>query len=296
MANTIGRRKGIGSLVSVLFFSILLSGPAGGAEMKGLRICGDPDNLPYSNERQEGFENKIAELLAKDLGATLTYFWWPHQRGVVRNTLQADNCDVLIGIPKGYDLVLWTKPYYRTGYVIAYPKCRGYQVASLDDPVLKRLRIGVHFNTPPFEALGERGIRENLVEYSLFFDYRVADATQRPAKVMEDLYQGAIDVAVVWGPMAGYAAKQHTASPLELVPLQDSGRIPMTFEISMGVKKGNRDLKALLEGALDRRQAEIRQILEGYGVPLLASTTPPPAAGGAPGENQSSSVRGGHPQ
>jgi mxaJ protein len=277
----------IGLLVVVPFLSLLQSGPATGAELKELRICADPDNLPYSSERLDGFENKIADLLAKDLGAVLSYYWWPHQRGLVRNTLQAGNCDVLIGIPKGYDLVLWTKPYYRTGYVIAYPKSRGFQIASLDDPMLKRLRIGVHLNTPPFEALGERGIRDNLVGYSLFFDYRVADAADRPAKVMDDLYQGAIDVAVVWGPLAGYSARQHRASSLELVPLQDNGTIPMSFEMSMGVKKGNKELKALLEGALDRRQAEIRKVLEDYGVPILAFATPPPSAGKGPsGEHQ----------
>lgn len=290
------RWKSILLLACGLLLPFLSSGPAGGAELKDLRVCGDPDNLPYSNQRLEGFENKIADLLARDLGASLSYFWWPHQRGLVKNTLQAGNCDILIGIPKGYDLVLWTKPYYRTGYVIAYPKGRGYQVASLDDPILKRLRIGVHFNTPPFEALGERGIRDNLVEYSLFFDYRVADASQRPAKVMDDLYQGAIDVAMVWGPMAGYSAKQHKSSSLVLVPLEDSGHIPMTFEISMGVKKGNKDLKAVLEAALDRRQAEIRKILEDYGVPLFASAAPgPSAAAGPAGESQQSSGQPAQP-
>jgi mxaJ protein len=287
MLRGINGRNASGLLVLVLFLPLMLSGPARGAELRELRICADPDNLPYSNERLEGFENKIADLLAKDLGAALSYYWWPHQRGLVRNTLQAGNCDALIGIPKGYDLVLWTKPYYRTGYVIAYPKSRGFQVTSLDDPILKRLRIGVHLNTPPFEALGERGIRDNLVGYSLFFDYRVADAAERPAKVMDDLYQGAIDVAVVWGPLAGYSARQHRASYLEMVPVQDNGAIPMTFEMSMGVKKGNKELKTLLEGALDRRQAEIRKVLEDYGVPILAFATPPPSAGKVPpGEHQ----------
>lgn len=297
MANRIGILGGMGLLISVLVLPYILDESAGGVELKELRICADPDNLPYSNERLEGFENKIADVLAKDLGETLTYFWWPHQRGLVRNTLQADKCDVLIGIPKGFDPVLWTKPYYRSGYVIAYAKGRGYQISSLDDPILKRLRIGVHLNTPPYAALAERGILNNLVEYPLFFDHRVADADHRPAKVMEDLFQGAIDVAIVWGPLAGYSAKQHAAASLELVPLQEGSPLPMTFEMSMGVKKGNRALKTQLEEALDRRQAEIRKILEDYGVPLLASTTPSPSGGkGEAGDREQSPGRTGRPQ
>ncbi|MGH7350971.1 MAG: quinoprotein dehydrogenase-associated putative ABC transporter substrate-binding protein, partial [Candidatus Methylomirabilales bacterium] len=140
----------------LLLIPSVLVGEAQGAEVKELRVCADPNNLPYSNERREGFENKIAELVAKELGATLTYYWWPHQRGLVRNTLRAEQCDVLIGIPKDYDPVLATKPYYRTGYVIAYRKDRGFQIGSLDDPILKKIKIGVHSDTPPHLALAER--------------------------------------------------------------------------------------------------------------------------------------------
>ena len=118
-------------------------------EPKELRVCADPDNLPYSNEKLEGFENKIAALIAQDLGAKLTYTWWPHQRGLIRRTLNDGRCDVLIGIPKGYDPVLWTKPYYRTTYVIASEKNRGPEIASMDYRILPRVRIGVHVNTPP---------------------------------------------------------------------------------------------------------------------------------------------------
>src|SRR4029450_8589043 len=121
------------------------------ADVTELKVCSDPDNLPYSNERLEGFENKIAEIVAQDLGVPLTHYWWPHQRGLVRNTLRADACDVLIGIPKGYDLVTWTKAYYRSAYVIAYPANRGLKIASLDDPALRQVkRIGVHMGTPPY--------------------------------------------------------------------------------------------------------------------------------------------------
>jgi mxaJ protein len=264
------KRQRIGVLSVLVIISSLLGGGAFGEEAKELRVCADPDNLPFSNQRLEGFENKIAALISKDLGATLIYYWWPHQRGLVRNTLRSEKCDVLIGIPKGFDPVLWTKPYYRTAYVVAYPKSKGFKIRSLDDAILKQVKIGVYLNTPPYDALGERGISENVVGYSLFYDYGGADPTRRPGRLIEDLFAGTIDVAIVWGPMAGYFGKKPNAPALELVPLQNNGSIPMTFEISMGVRKGEKELKTRLEEAIDRRQAEITKVLENYGVPLLA--------------------------
>ncbi len=254
----------------LLLIPCVLVGEAQGAEVKALRVCADPNNLPYSNERREGFENKIAELVAKELGATLAYYWWPHQRGLVRNTLRAEQCDVLIGIPKDYDLVLATKPYYRTGYVIAYRKDRGFQIRSLDDPVLKKVKIGVYSETPPHQALAERNlIGDNLVQYSLFFGW---DSEEHLAKPVQDLIGGEIDVAMAWGPIVGYYAKKYSASFLEMVPLQeDDPHTPMSFEISMGVRKGDKELRARLDEVLSTRQAEIRKILEEYGVPLLAT-------------------------
>jgi mxaJ protein len=266
---------------------ILLTGSAFGAELKELRVCADPANLPYSNERQEGFENKLAELVAQDLGVPLRYFWWPHQRGLVRNTLGADKCDVLIGIPKGYDLVTWTKPYYRSAYVFTYLKARGLGLRALDDPSLRTLRIGVHRGTPAEDVLAEKGVIENVVSYPLFHDPRDQDPAHLPTKLVEDVIAGTLDVAVVWGPWAGYYVKKQSVAVLEVVPIEDAGSIPTTFEVSMGVKKGQRELKALLEGVIDRRQAEIRQVLDQYGVPLLAlkppSASPPPPGAGAPG-------------
>lgn len=242
---------------------------ASGGDLKELRVCADPDNLPFSNRKLEGFENKIAEVIAKELGAELTYFWWPHQRGLVRRVLRPGNCDVMISIPQGWDPVLWTKPYYRSAYVIVYPKARGFTITSLDDPALKKLKIGVYINTPPGEALAKRDLLSNMVSYSLFYDYQ----NDRPGKIIQDVIAGEIDVAVVWGPMAGYVAKKLDAS-LELVPLQDGDPgNPFSFEFSMGVREGNKALKAQLEAALNKRQAEIRKILEDYGVPLLALGT-----------------------
>ena len=135
------------------------------AQPAALRICGDPDNLPYSNEKLQGFENKIAAVIAADLGATPSYTWWPHQRGLVKNTLDAGTCDVIFGMPEGLETVLGTKPYYRSSYVIAYRKGAGHAVSSLDAPELKKLRIGVYANTPVEESLARRGLLDHLTAH-----------------------------------------------------------------------------------------------------------------------------------
>jgi mxaJ protein len=254
-------------------------------QSKSLRVCGDPDNLPYSNEKLEGFENKIAAVVAGDLGAAVKYAWWPHQRGLVKNTLDAGTCDVIFGVPEGLETVLGTKPYYRSSYVIAYRKDGGHAVASLDAPELKQLRIGVYANTPVEESLARRSLLDHLTAYSLFFDPQ--GDRDRPAKLLDDLIAGKVDVAIPWGPLAGYYAKKLNA-PIELVPLPDEVGVPLSFSIGMGVKKGNRDLKNQLEAAIDHRQSEIRSVLEEYGVPLAAALAPAAAASPTAGrqENQ----------
>lgn len=277
-------RSRLWAVALTVFAGATLAGgvPTAAEEPKTLRVCGDPDNLPFSNSKGEGFENKIAEVIARDLGLTLTYYWWPHQRGLVRNTLRAGACDVLISIPKGYDPVLWTKPYYRSAYVVAQLNTNGRKITSLDDPALKQLKIGTHTGSPPFDALAERGLAASMVTYPLFFDPRVTDPARRPSKLLEDVVTGEIDVAVAWGPMAGYFAKTSAARmSMTLAPLADDPAIPMTYEFSMGVQKGNQTLKKQLEEAVDRRQAEIAQILNDYGIPLLplkpAGQAGPPA-------------------
>jgi mxaJ protein len=243
----------------------------GETDTKLLRVCADPDNLPFSNEKLEGFENKIAALLAQELGAQVSYTWWPHQRGLIRRTLNVDLCDVLMGVPKGYDPVLWTKPYYRTAYVMATVQGRGPQITSLDDPSLSQLKIGVHVNTPPHDALAQRGIvGDNVKVYRLFYTPQAA-SEEHPNKLLEDLLDGKLDVAFVWGPMAGYFVKKRQAA-LTLVPLQGGSRaIPFTFEISLGVRKGEQARKAELEEVLARKATDIQGILEEYGVPLVAA-------------------------
>jgi mxaJ protein len=265
--------------LTLLLVMCCLAGAVSGDDGESIRVCADPSDLPYSNNELQGFENKIAEVVAQDLGVKLSYFWWPYQRGLVRHTLKADQCDVLISIPKGYDPVLWTKPYYRSTYFLAYRSERKPGPRSLDDPILKGFKIGVHTNSPPFDALGNRELMENVVNYRLFFDPRDTDPAVRPQRLLEDVLSGVVDVAVVWGPLVGYFVKQHPASGLELVPLNDDPSVPMSYEFSMGVSKGNRDLKTRLEGILDRRQADIQRILDEYGVPLLPLKPPGESVG-----------------
>jgi mxaJ protein len=244
---------------------------ASGDDSRELRVCGDPNNMPFSNRKGEGIENKVAEVVGVELGLRVTYTWWPHQRGLVKRVLNTGRCDVLVGIPKGYDPVLWTQPYYRTGYVIAYRKDRLPGVRSLDDPILKRLKVGVQANTPPHEALARRGIvGDNVVGYQLMFDSNF-HPEDYPGKIVEDLIAGRIDVALVWGPIAGYFQKKRRAPFLKLVSIDDKSdpKARFAFDISMGVRKADKELRARLDEALARRHDEIEKILQDYGVPLL---------------------------
>jgi quinoprotein dehydrogenase-associated probable ABC transporter substrate-binding protein len=241
-----------------------------GRDDKVLRVCGDPDNLPFSNAKQEGFENRIAALLASELGDTVTYTWWPQRRGFVRNTLRARECDVIVGVPGGYDPVLETKPYYRSTYYLVSRADRKLNIKSLDDPALRKLKIAVNIigedytNTPPAHALGARGIP--VVGYSTFYN-----AENRPEDIINAVSTGKVDVAVVWGPLAGYFAKRSTV-PLTLVALPDSvdrTGYPFAYNIAVGVRRSDKDLKARIEQALDRRHDDIAKILQEYGVPAL---------------------------
>jgi mxaJ protein len=290
----VGLLLGVTSLgLSSAIFAPRASADASAVEKKALRVCGDPNNMPFSNQRLEGIENEIAAVLAKDLGWEVEYVWWSHQRGLVRRVLNTERCDVLVGIPKGYDLVRWTKPYYRTGYVMAYRKDRIAEVRSLDDPRLKTLKVGVQANTPPHVALGARGIvGDNVVAYQLMFDSN-AHPEDYPGKEVEDLIAGRIDVALVWGPIAGYFQKKKGEASLVIVPLEDQRNpsTPFAFDISMGVRKADTELKTRLEEALDRRQNDIRVILESFGVPLFPLTAAGDAAGTREGSGRSKEGR-----
>jgi mxaJ protein len=240
------------------------------------RVCADPDNMPATDDKLEGFDNKIAALLAKDLGDSVAYTWWPTRRGFVRNTLSASDCDVVFGLPKGYDLVLATKPYYRSAYVAVTRRDRHLKIASLDDTALKSLKVGVtefgddYTNTPPAQALGARGINQSVVGFTSFYN-----AEHRPSEIIEAVAKGQIDAALVWGPLAGYFAK-HSTVPLDLTVLPDTDRatgFPFAYDLILGVRRADRGLRDTLNTLLDRHRADIDTILRDYGVPLLPLTT-----------------------
>jgi mxaJ protein len=238
------------------------------------RVCADPENLPFSNAAMEGFENRIADLIAKDFGATPTYVWWGQRRGFIRNTmnatLEAGRCEFVMGVPAKYDVVLTTRPYYRSAYVFVYPRGKRLAIRSLDDPALKKLKIGVHLlgedyrNPPPVHALASRGIVENVVGFSTFYSH-----DNPPSSIIDAVVSGRIDLAIVWGPAAGYFATRQRV-PLDVVPVPSGkGDLPFAFDIAMGVKRGNEDLRVRLQTVLDKRKREIAQILKQYGVPTL---------------------------
>jgi mxaJ protein len=240
------------------------------------RVCADPDNMPAADDKLEGFDDKIAALIAKDLGDSVTYSWWPTRRGFIRNTLSASDCDVVFGVPKGYDLVSPTKSYYRSAYVAVTRRDRHLKIISLDDTVLKSLKIGVtqigdnYTNTPPAQALGARGINQNVVGFTSFYN-----VDHRPGDIIDAVAKGQIDVALAWGPLAGYYAK-HSAVPLELTVLPDTDRatgFPFAYELTLGVRRADRGLRDTLNALIDRHRADIEAILRDYGVPLLPLTT-----------------------
>lgn len=261
-------------VVSFLLLAPPVWSQASPENLPTFRVCADPNNLPFSNQKQEGFENKIAALFAKELGSQLTYTWWPQRRGFLRGTLNAGRCEVIMGVPAQFDAVLTTQPYYQSTYVFIYPQAAAYQLSSLDDAILRHLRIGVHLigddytNSPPAHALSARGIVENVVGYSVYGNYAEESP---PSKIVEAVATGAIDAAIVWGPIAGYFAQQQTP-PLHVVPLPaDAGSptLPFRYEIALGVGKDNQDLKAKLDRLLELKAAEIRAILNDYGVPVV---------------------------
>jgi mxaJ protein len=248
-----------------------------------LRICADPNNLPFSNRREEGLENRLAQLIASDLKAKVRYTWWPQRRGFIRNTLAAGKCDVVMGIPHGTERVLTTPPYYRSIYVFVYRTDRHLSVRSLDDPVLKKLRIGVQLvgddyaNTPPVHALSRRGIVGNLVGYSVFGDYSQENP---PARVIDAVVARDVDLAIAWGPLAGYFAKRSGVemTVIPVSPAVDPPGLRFAFDISLAVRPNDRALEQELEQVLVRKRAGIDSILVEYGVPLVAAPEAEPAS------------------
>jgi mxaJ protein len=245
------------------------------AQGRELRVCADPNNLPFSNDKGEGFENKIVELIAYDLDATVAYTWWAQRRGFVRNTLRAQECDLWPGIASGVEMVAVTHPYYRSTYVFVTRSDRHLGISSFDDPRLRELTIGVQMvgndatNTPPAHALAHRGIVQNVRGYMLYGDY---SRPNPPAAIVDAVAQGDIDVAVVWGPLAGYfaAKKSETLDVAPVSPAWDGPQSPMVFDISMAVRKGDNALKHDVDAALDRNRKAIDAFLAAYHVPRPA--------------------------
>lgn len=261
----------------------LLSCATAAAAESELRICADPDNLPFSNQRQEGFENKIAALLADDLHAKLSYTWEKQRQGFIGYTLGAKRCDVVMGVPQGYERVLSTQPYYRSGYAFVTTRSRHLEIKSFDDPVLRKLKIGLHAigndgaNSPPAHVLARRGIVENIFGYSMWGEGSVENPQ---GQIVDAVAKGDIDMAIVWGPIGGFFAKKYGEDLVVTPAPADAGMPsqPFAFDISMGVRKDDKAFAAQLEKSLERKQREIQAILAAYNVPLinpLTGSTPP---------------------
>ncbi|MGA2290713.1 substrate-binding domain-containing protein [Bradyrhizobium sp.] len=231
------------------------------------RACGDPRNLPFSNDKGEGFENKLAELFATKLGKKLSYTYFPQATGFVRMTLGSYRCDTIMGFPQGDDQAQATIPYYRTTYALVVKRGSGLEdVSAIEDPRLRDKRIGVVARTPPSTNMAINGLLAHAKSYPLFVDTRADSSAQA---MMDDLAKGEIDCGILWGPMAGYYARQ-TDPPLVVVPLtKETAGPPMTFRIGMAVRPADQEWKRTLNKLIMENQAEINQLLISYNIPIL---------------------------
>ena len=248
-------------------------------ERKALKVCQDPNNLPFSNAGGEGFENRIAELFGKDLGLPVTYYGFPNRMNFIRNTLRyklpTDDypCDIVMGVPAGFDQVSVTKPYYRSTYSLVYPKGKGLDALRSSDDLLalprdrlSTLRIGLYDRSPASEWLA----RHDLVDRGVPYLMMNADPSQYPGQLIErDLEQGKIDVAIVWGPIAGFFARRVHSPELVVVPMKSEPGLAFDFAMAMGVRYGEPAWKQQVEGLLVKHRTEIQAILRDYGVPLV---------------------------
>jgi mxaJ protein len=253
--------------------------PASESTTRELTVCADPNNLPFSNKAEEGFENKIASLIARDMGAKLTYVWWAQRRGYARSTLNEGKCDMWPGVAKGVDRIATSRPYYHSTYLFVTRKNAPLQGLTLDDQRLRSLTIGVQMigndamNTPPAHSLSRRGIVDNVRGYMLYGNYETPNP---PAAIIDAVAKGDVDVALVWGPLAGYFAA-HSAVPLRLervTPVLDDAIWPMTYGISVGVNRRNPGLLAEVERILDEEQPTIDTILSTYALPSIPMNEP----------------------
>lgn len=231
-----------------------------------LRVCADPNNLPFSNEKGEGFENKIAQIIGDELKLPVSYVFFPQVIGFVRNTLRARNCDLIIGTAAGDEIVQTTTPYYYSAYVAVYAADKGFTFAGFDDPKLKSMRIGIISATPPSDSLVRHSLMASAKSYALMVDTRFESPTH---EMIEDIAKGDIDIGLLWGPIAGYYAK-HAKVPLSFVALSNEPGAPrMDYHIAMGVRVNEPEWRRRINAAIAKRQPEITRVLQDYGVPLL---------------------------
>lgn len=264
--------------LSLAAAAMVLGAFAAEADQQPLRVCADPNNLPYSNSAEAGFENKIVKLIADHLDRPLEFVWRAQRRAFLREGLNAGECDLVAAIPFGAPMAFTTQPYYRSTYVFL-SKPGEPPVSSLDDASLKTRKIGVQLigddgmNSPPAHALAQRGIVENVRGFMVYGDYR---DKQPLSEIVRAVATGEVDVAAVWGPVAGYFARQENP-PLVVTPIVGSnGPLRMTFDIAMGVRKTDKQLGAEVQSALTALAPQIETILTSYGVPLVeASQTDP---------------------
>ena len=243
-----------------------------------LRVCADPADLPFSNDQGAGFENKIAELVAEKLGVAVAYTWFPQTTGFVRNTLRANRCDLIMGVVAADELVQNTNPYYRSSYVLAYRTADADRFGDIDSPLMELARIGVVAGTPASDVLARKGLFSQVQPYQLVVDSRV----DQPARQMiQDLADGRLDAALVWGPIAGYWAKQQQV-PISLAPLKSDPRrgLRLDFRISMGIRPNEPEWKHQINDLIRELQPQIQSILLDYGVPLLDEQDRPITADG----------------
>lgn len=260
------------------------------AARDALRVCADPNNLPFSNQQREGFENKIAELIAGDMGLSTEYTWFPQRMGFIRNTLKAKTegtdgrykCDLVMGVSPDFEMGVATRPYYHSTYALVYVKGHGLDgvhsqqdLLNLPADQLHKLRIGTFTNSPSVDWL----LRHGLIDQTRFFQIMSGDPDYYPGKlVKENLVSGDIDVAILWGPIAGYFASHEPEAPMAVIPMQNEAGIVFDFSISMGVRHGERAWKEQVEQLITRNRERIDAILASYQVPLLPEA--PPRRGG----------------
>ena len=262
------------AFVVVVFAMFVLQNTAA-EDQRVLRVAGDPNNLPFSNDRLQGFENKIAELIARELHCRIEYHWRAQRRGFFRETLKSGKVDLVLGVPAHFDMALTTAPYYRSSYVFVTRADRNVHVSSFDDPELHKLKVGVQLvgtdgvDTPPAHALATRGIVNNVIGFTLYGDY-----TQRnpPARIVDAVANGDVDVAIAWGPLAGYFANQ-SKTPLQVTPVapERDGPLRFAFDISLGVRKNDTELRDQLNEFVTNHHDEIDRILSDYNVPRVTS-------------------------